>query len=149
MVPAVACDLMRGCERLVVAGSVPIGRPLPNVAGHVKQSKAVEVNVPTGAVPTKPSAPVFFPGSVPEKCSPGICPRLEIITPDEPLAIQATARGEFELSFCRQTLTGPLRIRFGILVGDMDHRMFFLCPADRSQVRLDAASWRPRCSATS
>ena len=59
----------------VVAGVVPVGAPLPHVAGHVVQSERRSAGTRRPArCPRKPSAPVFSSGNVPWKtfmrCSP-------------------------------------------------------------------------------
>src|SRR5690606_35733571 len=49
--------------------------------------------------------------------------RHELITPSVLCLIEPAARGKFPLGFSWQFLSGPLRIRLGITVGDVHNRM--------------------------
>src|ERR1043165_6386823 len=123
----IASNLVCRCQRSVVIRPVPVRSPLPNVSGHIKESKTIRGK----CADWRSSDEAVLAGvlvwemtlkSVRLKLAAG----LEFISPNESLAIQTAARSEFELSFCRQTFPGPLRIGFGIFIRDMDYWISFL-----------------------
>ncbi len=50
----------------------------------------------------------------------------EVVAPGIERAGESAARGEFPFGFGRQSLAGPLRIRHGVVVGDVHDGKFFL-----------------------
>src|SRR6266542_2780389 len=103
---------------------IPVGRPLPDVAGHVIKSVAVrrERTDWRRALITVGQQIHDW-----EFALPGIghhlAVRRELVSPGVGRAFESSARGELPLGFGRQFLAPPSRIGFGVLKCDMHDRM--------------------------
>ena len=105
-----------------MAVGVPVGGPVPDVAGHVVE--AVPVRREGSDRSCRAIAAVRSPReiAVPEVGEPGV-DGFRLITPGEDRLIQPATCRRFPLSLARQAPASPVRVRLGILVGDMDDRM--------------------------
>src|SRR5262249_52452769 len=113
-----------GDQSLIVVRPVPVRGPLPDISGHVVESVSVrrifryrrdaDESILSGVLNRKLSlvrVGHVFPTDT------------EFVAPDERLARAAAPRRELPFGFGRQTLTGPLRVSFGIFVSDVHHRI--------------------------
>jgi hypothetical protein len=123
---------------------IPVGGPVPDVAGHVVEAVRVwweGADRHRGAVTV-----IRSPGkvTVPEIGQP-LARRLWLITPyEDHLIAAATCRG-LPLGLGRQAAPSPIRVRFGILVADVHHRMIFAA-TDRRAATFGVAparAWSP------
>src|SRR5262245_52433736 len=106
---------------------VPVGTPLPDVAGHVIEPIAVGRE---RLHRRRPLVAVLGSVLVRELALPEVGERLLVgwlvVAPGIGLAIQSTTGGELPLRLGRQTLAGPLRIGHGIVPGDVNNGMIVL-----------------------
>ena len=103
-------------DLLIIIGAIPIGAPFPNVARHVGQTisigrKRAHRGRSREAVISRIAVREMALESVRLKLAAG----LEFPAPNVGLAVQSTARREFELGFCGQAFTGPFRVSRRIL----------------------------------
>src|SRR5215475_2559922 len=109
-----------------VTRSIPIGRPLPDVADHVVEAVTVGLEA---ADRRGPGVAVLVAVVDGEDALPAVGDRLALgIEGARPiiLAIATAARGEFPLRLGRQLTPAPARISERILVGDMHDGMIVL-----------------------
>ena len=119
-----AARVLRDAARLVgvlrMARDVPVGRPLPDVAGHVEEAEAVRregADRRPGAVAgLRPPGELAVP-----VVRTSLAARFRLVAPDEVAAVEPAARGQLPLGLARQLLPGPGRVRLGVLVGDVHH----------------------------
>src|SRR5262245_55654811 len=103
---------------------IPVGRPLPDITGHVVQSVAVRRERTDWR-----RALITVGQQVHDRkfALPGIghhlAVRRELVSPGVDSAFEPSARGELPLGFGRQFLACPSRIGFGVLKCDMRDRM--------------------------
>ena len=114
-----------------MARDVPVGRPLPDVAGHVEETEAVRregADRRPGAV-----ARLGPPGEVAVPVvRTALAVSLRLVAPDEGAAVEPAARGQLPLRLARQLLPGPGRVRLGVLEGDVHHGLV-LAAVDRAR----------------
>ena len=52
-----------------------------------------------------------------------LTPGIKLVPPIVAFTIESAARGEFEFSFGREPLVGPVAVRSGVVIGDMQDGM--------------------------
>src|SRR5664279_2687904 len=92
-------------------GVEPVGRPLPDVAGHVVEAVAVGLERVhrTGAVVTVAPRVLVREPSLSDVHA-MLAARLELITPRKSRPAQPATRGELPLGLGRESLAGPRAI---------------------------------------
>src|SRR5499433_3984675 len=109
-----------------VTRSIPVARPLPDIADHVVEAVAVRLEA---ADRRGPYVAVLVGVVDGEDALPGIRDRLAVgIERARPvvLAVATAARGEFPLRLGREFTPAPAHISERILVGDVYDRMIVL-----------------------
>src|SRR5262245_11525934 len=103
---------------------IPIGTPLPDVAGCVVQTIAIGRD---GADRCRCAVAVFRGVLAGESSLPDVghpfAARLEVLAPGIFLAVETAARCELKLRLRRQALAGPPGVGNGIVPGDLDNGM--------------------------
>ena len=138
--------IVRGAARRALAlrpepRHVPVGRPLPYVAGNVDQTVAVGGNAPTGDVPSKPSSFRFCQGNSP-------CQKFAINLPSTrrsvPHAYSAPSRppraANSHSASVGSVLPAQRGVRLRIREGNLHDRMLLTSFESRVSGRADGAS---------
>ena len=110
--------------------TIPVGRPLPDVAGHVVEAVAVRRERADGR--RRAVAVVGAPRevAVPVVREP-LARRLGLVAPDVGRAVETAARRPLPLRLGRQRLAGPRGVGLGVLVRDVDDGLV-LAPRERA-----------------
>src|SRR5262249_20321018 len=102
-------------------GEIPVGAPLPDIAGHVVQTVAISRERFDWR---RARVAVFCRVVVPGVALEGIALRMlvgeRLIAPDVLLALQAASRGEFPLGLGGQPLARPFGVGNRVEPGDVD-----------------------------
>src|SRR5204862_4092228 len=101
-----------------------VGRPLPDVAGHVVKPVAVRRERPDRRGAFVPVELQVLPGKL---ALPGVRHRLSagevLVAPTEDRTVQPAAGGVLPLCFGRQPFARPRRVGLGVLIGDLYDRV--------------------------
>src|SRR5699024_9732039 len=108
-------------DRSVLIGSESARGPLPNVAGHIVQPVAIGLETVGCNCSNRATGTIW---ELPGECIHPRCPvGLADTAPRKWLLLQPTACSKFPFSLGQQPGARPLRIGYGIALGDMCHRM--------------------------
>src|SRR5262245_13299670 len=103
---------------------VPVGRPFPDVPGHVVEVVAVRWEASDRRRALVAVELRVLPG---ELALPAVRHRLAVrevlVAPGERRAVEPAARGVLPLGLGRQLLARPRRVRLGVLTRDVDDGM--------------------------
>ena len=122
--PWISWHAARALHLVRVSCREPVGRPLPDVPGHLEEAVAVrlEARDRRGAL-----VAVELQVLPRELALPRVGHRLAVgevlVAPREDRAVEAAPRCELPLGLARQLLPRPRRVRVGVLVRDMDDGM--------------------------
>src|SRR5215510_13732600 len=122
--PALRIDAAAAGMRELAVLLVPVCRPLPDVARHVKQPVPIRPERPHWRRALVPIGPQVLPGKL---ALPGVrhhpATRGEFLSPDVGRTVQSPTRRELPFRLGRQRFPSPPGIGFDVLVGDVHHRM--------------------------
>src|SRR4029077_7046732 len=127
----VAWDTARFLHLVCVARREEVGRPLPDVPGHVVEAVAVRRERAHRRRPLETVELQVLPGELPlPAVRHGLSIREVLVAPGENGSLEATAGRVLPFGFGRELLAGPGSVGRGILIGDVHDRMT-IAPVDR------------------